>query len=46
MPKIIEHMQKTGERGQFFPVEASFCRYNETVANEYFPLSKDEVIQR
>jgi hypothetical protein len=36
--KIIEHMKKTGEWGEFFPIELSpFC-YNETVAQEYFPI--------
>ena len=46
VPKIIEHMQKTGEWGEFFPVELSPFAYNETVAQEYFPLSKEEVESR
>ncbi|MFA5793081.1 MAG: hypothetical protein WC897_04415 [Candidatus Gracilibacteria bacterium] len=38
--KIIEHMKKTGEWGEFFPANVSpFC-YNETVAEEYFPLTE------
>ena len=41
--KIIEHMKKTGEWGQMFPSELSPFGYNETVAQEYFPLSKEEV---
>lgn len=41
--KIIDHMHKTNEWGEFFPMEiAPFC-YNETVAMEYFPLTKDKV---
>ncbi len=32
--------------GEFFPIELSPFAYNETVAYEYFPLSKDEVIAR
>ncbi|MFA5917619.1 MAG: hypothetical protein WC850_05300 [Candidatus Gracilibacteria bacterium] len=44
VPKIIEHMKKTGEWGEFFPSYISPFGYNETVANEYFPLSKDEVL--
>ena len=44
LPKIIEHMQKTGEWGEFFPASLSPWAYNETVASEYFPLSKEEVL--
>ena len=40
--KILEHMEKTGEWGQFFPIGTSNFGYNETVAQEYFPLSKEE----
>ncbi len=40
--KIIEHMEKTGEWGQFFPIGTSNFGYNETVAQEYFPLTKEE----
>jgi len=43
VPKIIEHMQSTGEWGEFFPVELSPFAYNETVAQEYFPLTKEGV---
>ena len=42
VPKIINHMRETGEWGEFFPVSMSLFGYNETVANEYFPLSKEE----
>lgn len=41
VPKIIEYMKKTGEWGEFFPTEISPYCYNETVAQEYFPLSKE-----
>jgi DNA-directed RNA polymerase subunit RPC12/RpoP len=44
--KIVEHMQKTGEWGEFFPIANSLFAYNETVAHEYFPLSKEEVLAR
>lgn len=44
VPKIIEHMGKTGEWGEYFPYDLAPCCYNETVAQEYFPLSKDEVL--
>lgn len=46
VPKIIAHMQTTGEWGQFFPVELSPHGYNETVAADYMPLSKQEVESR
>jgi hypothetical protein len=35
--KIIAHMQKTGEWGEFFPQELSPFAYNETLAHEYLP---------
>ncbi|MFA6523082.1 MAG: hypothetical protein WCS85_01820 [Candidatus Peribacteraceae bacterium] len=40
--KHIEHMQETGEWGRFFPISLSPFAYNETVAQEYFPLEKSE----
>ena len=44
VPRIIEHMQKTGEWTQFFPLTMSLFAYNETVANDYFPLAKQETL--
>lgn len=44
--KIIEHMEQTGEWGEFFPVSISPFGYNETTAIEYFPLSKSEARQK
>jgi len=51
VPKIIKHMNdmpyidgkgRVYKYGEFFPVELSpFC-YNETIAQEYFPLTKEE----
>lgn len=44
--RIIEHMQSTGEWGEFFPHTLSpFC-YDETVAAEHFPLSETEVREK
>ena len=40
--KIIQPMKKTGEWGQFFPIGTSGFGYNETVAQEYFFLTKEE----
>ncbi|NOS67573.1 MAG: hypothetical protein HOO67_04390 [Candidatus Peribacteraceae bacterium] len=46
VPKVIEHMKKTGEWGEFFPGTLSPFGYNETVAQEYFPLSEKDVIKK
>lgn len=46
IPKIIAHMKSTGEWGEFFPAKDSKFAYNETVAQDYFPLSKEEVLSR
>ena len=53
--KIIKHMNDmpyidskgiTYKYGEFFPTELSpFC-YNETIAQEYFPLTKNEVFKQ
>ncbi len=42
--RIIEHMKKTGEHGEFFPHEISPFAYNESVVQEYHPLTKDQVL--
>jgi hypothetical protein len=44
--KIIEYMKKTGEWGQFFPIGTTGFGYNETVADEYFPLTEKECKER
>ncbi len=44
--KIIEHMRNTNEYGEFFPMKLSTFEYNETSAQEYFPLTKEEVLSR
>ncbi len=57
VPQIIEHMRKTPLRlpdgsfagqewGEFPPATVSPFAYNETIAQEYFPLTKDEVLKR
>ncbi len=46
VPKIIEHMQRTWERWEYFPIKYSPFGYNETVASDYFPLSRDEAIAK
>ena len=44
--KILTHMQKTGEWGEYMPIASSRFCYNESVATDYFPLSKPEVLKR
>jgi len=46
VPQIIARMRRAGEWGEFFPVEISPFAYNETVAQEYFTLTKEEVLKR
>ncbi|MDO8649256.1 MAG: hypothetical protein Q7R81_05750 [Candidatus Peregrinibacteria bacterium] len=42
VPKIIAHMEKLGEWGLYFPPKYALFGYNETLAEEYFPLTKEE----
>lgn len=44
--RIIEHMKKTGEWGTFFPHWVSPFAYNETAAQELFPLAKEEAEEK
>jgi hypothetical protein len=37
LPKIIAHMKKSGEWGEFFPMSISPFKYEETKAVDYFP---------
>jgi len=46
IPQLIAQMKADKEWGQFFPYDLSSFAYNETIANEYFPLSKKEVLSR
>lgn len=43
--KIIVHMKEAGEWGEFFPAKFSLFAYNETVAQDYFPLTEVDAIQ-
>ncbi len=44
--KIIAHMVQTWEWGEFFPSAISPFGYNESMANQYMPLEKDEAIEQ
>ncbi len=55
VPKIIKHTNEMPFRdnqgriygyGEFFPVEFSPFAYNETIAQEHFPLTKEEAIKQ
>jgi len=55
VPKIKEHMNKMPyidkkgrvyKYGEFFPIELSPFAYNETIANEYFPLTKKQALEQ
>jgi hypothetical protein len=45
-PKVVEHMKKDGEWGQFMDPALSDFAYNETVAQLYFPMTKEEVLAK
>jgi len=44
--KIIEHMKQSGEYGEYFPIELSPFPYNDTVAQEHFPITQNEAIEK
>lgn len=46
MPKIIEHMIKTGEWGENFSSSVSPHGYNKTTAQLYYPLNKEEALKQ
>lgn len=44
--QIIAHMVKTGEYGEFMPIRLSYYPYNQTLAQDYFPLTREEALSR
>ncbi|MDD5041193.1 MAG: hypothetical protein PHX87_02885 [Candidatus Peribacteraceae bacterium] len=42
--QLAEHMQRTKEWGRFFPRGSSPFGYNETVAQDYYPLGRNEAL--
>ena len=46
VPRIIEHMKDTGEWGEFFPTALSPFGYNETKAQDWYPMEQEEVESR
>lgn len=43
VPKIIKKMNDDGEWGKFFPFSMSPFGFNETFAQEYYPLEKSQI---
>jgi len=46
LPKIIKHMQQSCEFGKYFPPTLSSFGYNESLAQEYLPLTETESKER
>ncbi len=46
VPNIIEDMKQRGEYGEFFPPELSPFAYNETMAQDHFPLIKEDALSK
>ena len=44
--QIIGSMTKQDEWGEYFPVTISPYAYNESVSQKYYPLSKEEIVER
>ncbi len=44
--KIIAHMTETGEWGEYFPISMSPHGYNHTFAQEFYPMTKEEMLAR
>ncbi len=46
LAKIIENMKKDSQYGEFFPTTLSPFAHNETMANVYYPLTKEEALKK
>lgn len=46
VPKIIEHMRKSKEWGEYYPISTSYYGYNETLAQPHYPLTKEQSIAK
>lgn len=44
--KIVKHMKETKEWGEFFPIHLSPFGYNETTAQDNFPLAREETLRK
>ncbi len=43
--QIISHMQSNWERWEFFPIQLSPFAYNESIAQEQYPLSQTKILE-
>jgi len=46
LPKLVEHMKKNREWGEFFPPQTCPFAFNESVIPEYYPLTKAEALKQ
>ena len=46
LPRIVERMKSSGQWGEFFRPEDSAFAYNNSMASIYFPLTKEEALDR
>lgn len=46
VPKLVEHMQKTNEWGELIGVDKSQFGYNRTTAQLYYPLEREQALER
>ncbi|MFA6550150.1 MAG: hypothetical protein WCT36_02225 [Candidatus Gracilibacteria bacterium] len=46
IPKIIDHMKRTNEYGEFFPIKFSPFEYNETIAMEWCPITREQALEK
>ncbi len=46
VPQIIEKMKADKEWGEYFPIQDSPFPYNESIAQDFFPISQQEVEKR
>lgn len=46
LPRIFDHMKKTGELGEFFPTTVCGFGYNESIAMDIFPLTKKQALEQ
>ncbi len=43
--KLITHMKKTGDYGEYFPMSLCAFAYNESFAPDLFPMTREEVLE-
>ena len=46
LPRIVSHMESTGEWGEFFPSECAAVPYNVSAAQDYYPLTEMEAAEK